>query len=505
MRTDLPPVPNPTLQSRDGITVTLWDSATPRDLINDADPGGGRDLTVYTGRVSQSAGQADVTLNWQPGDVAITGANRPRAGQMVRIAQGGTAIFTGHIDAMSAERDLRGERSVQLTVRRRDATRWWRDVRRVTRIYSVGVDLAAIARDLADAMGLAPEEFSLPDVGVALAHDSAQLGDLSAWDMLELIGMPGLKEPLVDGRGILKWVDKNLRRAPDQVIPPAQVVSVSSSTARPPLTTMRVKWLEPALTRVDNLEDPQTGGTPVLTRSPLIATVGLFNPDTYVNVWWSEDHQQRADNTQLRVIADPRSGIGPLAAIVDPAIFSQEYTQVSEFSGRIAVHADVGAMVAKLIVDIAAFYAGSLLQSVPVVGGFFGGLTQSIALADALATVSSSGVGVYEITGVPFDYLHTVNETEAFDQNAEEWLMQVEELQNDLIPAPEVAAALAVNELLYRARGAARAGLEIAEDYRVEQSDIVALEDGRRFYVQDYRRDLTRGAEATLSLEGFFV
>lgn len=489
MRTDVPAFSDPTLQSRAGVTVTLYPSASPRDLIVGTAGLAARDLTPYATRITHTATEASITLVWHS---ELDGGARPQAGQMVRIALGSYAVFTGHIDAISGDHMARtGGKTCTVTVRRRDATAWWRDVRRVTQIYTAGVDLAALARDVATNLGLQSDEYDIPDIGITLAHESAQLADLNGWDMLEIALQPGLRVPLVDGRGVLKSVNRNLLRDPDLIVPFAQVKDVDNGLARPPLATMRVKWLDPILARVDQQYQP-------LTRSPALVTIGFFHPKAVVDLYWSEERTQRADNTALHILESPRLSFWG-------SNISSSYEQISQFQGRITVSLDAVVTVEELVADIALIAAGHYLQAIPIVGALVGGAAESIAIADVLRVLTQVAVGAYEVQGVPFDMIHAVNESEAYDQDAEEWRQQLEELQNDLIPNEQIADSLAVNELIYRARSASRASITIADDLRIEPNDLVGLEDARRLFVTDLSRDLTRGAEAVVKLEGFFV
>ncbi len=489
MRTDVAAPADPTLVSRAGVTVTLYLDATPRDLIEGTAGLTTRDLTPYAERLSHSATQADVTLRWH---TELDGANRPLVGQLVRIALGSSSIFTGHIDGISGDRRSRAEsKTCQVTVRRRDASAWWRDVRRASGVYSVGVDLAALARDVALSLGLTASEYLLPDVGITLAHDSAQLSDLNAWDMLELALAPGLKEPLVDARGFLKTSDRNVLRAAEITIPLAQVKDIETSTARPPLTVFRVNWLGPDLSRVD--QQYQT-----LTRGPVTVTVGFFNPSATVEVFWSDDHTQLADHLVLNELQSPQISFWGSSC-------SSSVTQTTTTSGTLQVEMDVGESMAELMADIIAYAAGNYLEAIPVVGAIVGGSVEAAALGDILRILTQQAFGAYAVEGIPYDMLHAVNETEAYDADAETWRYQFEETRNDLVPNEQVADAYAANELVFRARSASKARLVIADDLRLEQGDMVGLEDGRRFYVEDYSRELGRGAEALLTLEGFFV
>lgn len=492
MRSDVPAPTDPTLVSRDGVTVTLYPASSPRELVLGTAVGG-VDLTPYAESASHTSTQATVPLVHEG---QLAGAARPRAGQCVAIRMSGHAAFYGVIDVVSPEREVRGgSHGMTLTVRRRDAFPWWRDVRRQTTLYSVGVDLASMARDVAAALALTPEEYVLPPLGVSLAHDSTQLADLNAWDLLELILQPGLLEPYVDARGVLKAISRNIRRAPDLDLTAEQIVEVAAGAGRPPLTVMRVKWLDPALTKVAQQDQP-------LATASLSA--GFFRFESSAEVFWSADHRQRAEGTYLVTKQSINDGLLHVG--------SEEYEQLDEYGGR--VRARIDAFIPTLAIGgLAALLAANAIPEPVQVGVTGTGTTvpwyKAAAKGAAETTmwlaVLALGYGVYEIRGVPYDYVHVVHEVEAYDQDAEAWEQRHEEIQNDLIPDEHVASALAVNELVHRARASAGATLTIADDLRIERGDLLGLPDGRRFWVGDYSRHLARGDDAQLALSGFFA
>jgi hypothetical protein len=218
MRPDVAAPANAALQARAGITVTLYpDPATvePADLI-DAVPGGGIDLTPYAGRIRQTDSTTSIQIV-HPARAA--GTLRPRLGACVAIRRAdGVPYFNGVVGAISSERESRdaGQREFTVNVVRRDALPWWRDVRRTTGVLTVGADLAALARSVATDLGLGGGEIDIPDSGVTQAHLQAQLGDQNAWNILTKLLEPGLREPFVDARGVLRSLNRNIQgRTPD--------------------------------------------------------------------------------------------------------------------------------------------------------------------------------------------------------------------------------------------------------------------------------------------------
>lgn len=485
MRPDIPAIPDPTLLLRDNIAVRLYDVGVgPGDLIA-GDPGAYRDISELVAGCRQTDTGSTLTLRYL---AELSGPGRPVLGQVVSIRAGAYAIFNGIIDSVSGERENRATATRELTVevRRRDSVAWWREVRRISETLPAGADLGGFARTVARALGLTDAEIDIPDIGVIQAHDQSQLVDLNAWDMLEQALAPGLREPLVDGRGVLKTANRNLQgRLPDLEVTDAVLVDLARSTARSPCTIYRVKYLDSQIQPVRKPDQRLAGAS---------GTAGFFRKDSHVQVWFSEDRRQRAESTYLLTHLSVNDGLfGRLG--------NETWSQNSEFGGEIHVFMSGAWYYTNLLALLAAIAAAGAVDWVPVIGG----LSRNAAIALAIAYVGHIGHGVYDVMGVPVDYVNTVNEVEAYDESAPVWETKLEEVQNDLIPNDQVATSLAVNELLYRSRENQKAGLVLADDLRIERGDVIGLPDGRRFFTTGYQRELTRGAAAELSLEGFWI
>ncbi len=492
MRLDVAAPADPTMLSRSGVVCTVYRSGSPADLIDGTTGLDTFDITSYVTSLDQKSNGASITLSHNG---ELVGVARPKANQLVQIKLNGYVALNGVINTVGRDHESRGtERRFQVDVKTRDATPWWRDVRRVSPVFGVGADLGGMARSVLNALGLSMSEFTLPNIGIYLAHDNAQLADQSAWDMLEMILQPALLEPWVDANGVLKAVSRNVRRSPDFTLTWPQVLSLdpASNSQRP--TTVRVKWLDPKLSKVSQQDQS-------LAQSSLSA--GFFCPRSQADVWWSEDHRQRAELTRLVVKQSVNGGLLHVG--------NEWYHNTSDFGGTVFV--DVDAFLPVLATaSLAGLLASSHIPDTVQVGITGTGVTipvgrtlQQTALNVLLITLMTMGFGVYEIWGTPYDYVHAVNETEAYDQNAADWEERVDEIANDLVPNESVASDLAVSELLYRAKSCDGATLVMADDLRVERGDIIALPDGRQVYVTDFNRPLTRGVDATLSVSGFWL
>jgi len=494
MRLDIVATADRTVLSRQGASVTLYKTGSPRDLIVGTLGLTTYDLTPLVASLEQTSAGASLRLVHHN---ELSGANRPQPGQLVQIKIGADVLANLVVDQVSSERvgPRGGERSMSVALRRRDATTWWRDVHRVSPVFGVATDLGVMARVVLEDLGLTPEEYDMINTGVFLAHTNAQLADLTAWDMLETTLQPALMEPWVDALGVVKSILRTVDREADLALAWDQVLELSAGASKSSVTSVRVKWLNPDLTKVTQQEQ-------VLANAQLM--IGFFRPWSKQEVWWSEDHRQRAENTRMVV----------KQSINDGLIFvgRERYYQSSDVGGYLKGtlgYFDPLLATLGLLGIIGSSYVPDLLVVEGIGAGHtipLGRIVEQASSTAVLYAIMTMGFGIYEIWGVPYDFVHVVDEVEAYDQNAPDWSQQVDEVSNDLVPNEEAASALAVAEFLYRCKSAkGAANLVMVDDLRVERGDIIALPDGRRLYVLDFNRSLTRGADAVLNVEGFWA
>lgn len=484
MRSDIPAPADSTLTNRSGLTVQVFPSASPADLLLGRETGG-IDLTPFVVSLTQSDTGANARLAVRADQ--LTGGSRPAAGMSVAISLGSARLFNGLIESV-ADRVIRpNERSIALTIRRRDGGPLWRETRRMTEAYSVGTDLGEMVRAFLGAMGLEADEYAIPSVGLTTPHDLTQFADLNAWDILTKMTAPALAEPFVDAIGRVRLISRDLNRPPALALSAAQIVEVNSSTGQPPLSTFRVKWLDPALSKVTE-QDRCIASQSV--------TCGFFKQSTSLMLWWSDDHTLRAENTRLVIKQSINDGLIPVG--------SEYFQQTTPFCGRLKLDMS-GWYYAALAAEIGAWYAAHLIPDDVAVAATIpvGRLAEGVAQSLVTFTLMHVGFGQYEIHGTPYDFVHTLNSVEAYNESAPAWVQKVEELETNLCADEAAASALAIGELIFRTKAAAPLRLTIADDLRIEPGDILAMPDGSRFYVTAYERDLSRGAQALLSLEGF--
>lgn len=467
--------------------TTVWyhPTATPLEMVSNTHSDS-VELTEYVNRLSQSSSEAQATLTWHK---ELDGANQPVPGCIFEIRENGLMLWWGIIEGLSDYQLSSGQRALTITVRSRDASTLWRDTRRVSELYPVGTPLHIITRDIAESLGLTSAEMFIGETSGSTVHSNTQLADLTAWEMLSVLNLPSGTSPVVDAIGRLKFISRDISRRADIVLTKSNYSSVRGSKARPPLTAIRIKWLDPNLSKVSQ-QDQQLAAETI--------TAGYFQIRQRKRIHFSQDGRQRAENTHLVIRQSANSSF--------VRVCEETYQQLTQTEGEIVLEtsfwvptlitAGMGAMLSTAFIPDAV--AVPPVETIPT-----GRVIQAVAGLEVLLVMASIGTGMYEIWGTPYDFIHARNTTEAYDDSAPEWTEKIIEIENDFVMDETQAQAFAVRELLYQVREASVFTVSIVDDPRIEKGDIIELEDGERIYVLDYRRDLTSGAEALLEVQGF--
>jgi len=468
------------------VAVIHHPTATPYEMVTES-ADDAVDLSPFVAQARQGASEVSLNLTWHQ---ELYGAAQPKPGEIIEIRLDGRLLWWGVIDSLNSYRLQAGARTLTLTARSRDASPFWREVRRVTDIYPTATPLSLIARDIAAALGLTDEEIRLPVSSSYTVHSNTQMADLPAWTMLEQLYGPEGRAPMVDARGRLKTISRDCSRATDIALTEDRIESVTTSRSRSPITAVRVKWLDSKLTRVEQQDQSLAQAT---------ITAGFFQREQKQEISFSDDFSQRADNTYLVIKQSANSGLLPVC--------EEEYSQTTQTGGRIVLSTArwvpglIGVFLslkaAAALPDIAPPFGGPTAPTGKIV---YGGLELAVLLV-----MASIGTGIYEVNGTPYDFVHGRNTTEAYNSAAPAWQSNDVEIENDFVPNEQAAQAYAVRELIYQARSESRTGLVLVDDPRIERGDLLELPDGTRFYVTDYSRDLSRGAAALLSVDGFQV
>jgi hypothetical protein len=490
MRTDIAKFSNDRQRS---VEVLLWPSTTDFVEIMNRTATGEFDLAPFITQGSHTSRDANLTVTWDGTGSFL--ANQPEAGDVLEIRDGSVQLWIGFIDEINNYNEERGNRVLRITARVRDAVGPWRKRRYVSPRFQAGASLAGVAQEVLINQGLTANEYDIPLVGFTVPHPNVQFADLTPWKALQLIGLAIGYEPYTNARGQISYYSRAVDRPADIVLTNEDVVRITGGKGKAALTAFRLLWLDRNLTKV--VQQDQVLGTESIT-------AGFFKRKTTRKVYWSDDRRARAQNTKLKVLDSINAGIINVG--------DENYVQVDRFHGKITTEVDV--FVASLAT--ASLAAVLLLDAAPdgvVTAGLFGvgaGYTvpkgrviRGIAEAALLLIMMSIGTGNYEIWGEPYDFVHAVNTTEAFNENAPVWMEDVQAEENDLIFDEEHAQEVVVRELLHRVAESNKWDTVITDDPRIEPGDILELPDTSRLYVEDYTRQLTRGSPSQLSVSGF--
>lgn len=478
------------IDSKREISVFLYQTSTPFSVAHGLGTGA-IDLSPYVRSGRMSSAETTVDLTWH---LELYGASQPKTGHVLEVKFGGVQYWVGIITNIDDYRLQSGAKSMRVISRTRDAMPKWRVSHRATDIYPTSTPVDRIIADICRDMGLDITENLVPQLPLYTVHSNTQLADTTTWDMLETMLFAAGYSPFIDKKGRLRVRNRDVARQPDIEIPNERLLSVSGSKSMPPITEFQVKWLDHKLS-----ESSQANR--VLGNATI--TAGFFQRHQKENVWFSDDRTQRARNTYMVVKQSANSGLMPVC--------DEEYRQIDRFHGKITLTTrwwvpilTTVLMARKMMLsnspDMAPQAPTGVLPTVPV------GRVEEAALDIMIYLIMSSiGTGMYEIWGTPYDYVHWRNSTIAYNIHANEWETNPKSVDNDFIMDEEMAQSVAVRELLYEVKSVNSYNISIVDDFRIEQGDILQLNDGSKLYVTDFTRDITPGADAVLNITGFRV
>lgn len=452
------------------------------------------DLTPFATSVRQTQDELSVSLAWH---LELYGVAQPKARRPISVAVNGDLLFVGLIETVNDYRLSTGTRTMSVTARTRDATPAWREAPRVTDAYPQGTRLDVIARDVAEVL-LSPGEVLLPTLAISAPQSSTQLAELSTWAMLEALLLPAGYTPAIDALGRLFVWSRDVLRAADIGLSEERLLEVSGGRSTPAVTRLQVKWLDPALTRVEQ-QDRVVGQANI--------TAGFFQVKQEQELWFSDDHTQRVRGTRLVIRQSANSGLLDFC--------DEEWELIGLGGGEGDLHGKILVTTSVWAPLLATAALGTMLNAATIPDGVAslgagvtipqGRIIQAVAEGVILLIMMSIGTGSYEVWGVPYDYVNGRNTTEAYDRNAAAGEDKVKSIETDFVMNEAHAQAVAAREFLFAALSANSFGLTMVDDLRVQVGDIIELPDETRLFVTGFDRNLTHGASATLQVQGFQI
>lgn len=489
MRTDVSEMPLDSLRSA---TITVYPKTETYVDVLMGLASNGFLLDNFVTAASHTAFDARVVMTWDGTGSFLT--NQPKPGDILEVRENGSVLWIGFIDEVNNFNEERGNRTISVTARSRDGMGPWRSERFTGRRYEQGTLLNGVMEDVLRDAGLTQEEFIVPAGGAVVPHSNVQFAQITRWDALTLIGIATGWTPITNARGQVTFYNRAVDRVASQTLTNERTKRIQGGKGTPAIGTFRVKWIDRNLTEV--VQGEQVLGSATIT-------AGFWRGTQDQDIYWSDDRSARAKNTRMKVVQSINDSLLPIG--------TESYTQQDDFHGTVEI--EVSIFVSALATaSLAAVLALDVQPDKVVVFGFgastgitvpVGRVIRGIAEASLLLIMMSIGTGQYEILGEPFDFVHAINKTDAYDSGAPSWLDAIQEIQLDLIYDEEMAQTVAIRELLFRIASANRWDTVIVDDPRVEVGDIIELSDTSRLFVEDYSRNLMRDSEAELVVRGF--
>jgi len=518
--------------SKKDVKVILHPTAAIWEVRRGMDPGSDDsvDLSEFVSQGTQSVFEASVTLKFNR---ELFGDAQPAPNQILEIQlwQSGIwkPIWLGIIDAISSFTLQRGERSMVITAKTREQQDVWKSVKRLTPMFPQMTDFGYIAHRVARSAGMQGDEIILPQSAFSTKHSNTQMADMSAWEMLQQVCVPLGWSPFIDGLGRLRVASRELQhRTPDIILEDDRLIKVGGQRQRPPMSRVRVQWLNPTMKKYKKM-DQQLGQSQTVT-------MGWFLPYWKRTFWFSDDKTLRAENARINWSKDHSQSANLFPQTPFGAFVSENFQQIAENKGRLLLINKAFAVALPLAINLIRATAtrtdkvmgtinvtqptlisdplgGPVFGTIPVDGTMLhtvptpvtGSVFESIQLAAWVYIMMTIQNGVYEIWGTPYDWVHARNTSEAFDSSVPTYVDNVMDIENDFIVDESHAKAVAIRELIYSARSANRWSVTLVDDPRIEYGDILKFTDGSQLFVEDVSRQLERGSEAILDVQGFII
>jgi hypothetical protein len=464
------------------------------------------DLTAYASDLSWTDKQLSFSL------VDPSGFFHPDFGEyrnylkdqaIIRLVEGDETVdeagwvitFTGQIHGQIGWKKSRktGEKVAKVTVYGRNETQAFKRRKITSDKYTVGTDLGVALYDICSTfMGLTVNEMRIPyTLGRQFQHQTNQLCQVTPWDAISSLLEVVCYQPFFDGEGKLSYINKSLNRPAAYYFEEEGRIAELEIPERSQdsINKVTVTFLDSQLERKDSAYQ-KLGGAQV--------TTGFFSMHETLPCWWSDDHKQRANGTNMVVIKSVNSGILPVG--------TESYSQIDDFHGKIEVEISVWVpiLATVMVLDYLAAalipdYVASVILGVTIP---WGRVIQALDMIAILLIMMSIGSAQYEIYGTPFDYAYLEKKSIAIEDGLEYWLENNLDIKNDFIGTHDQADIIATTELIWQKCLAAPRKVALIDDLRLEVGDIIGQPDGRKMVIAGMSKTIKRGEVPTLILEG---
>lgn len=467
------------------------------------------DLTPWVSNVQWNYGQVSITL---ADDTFLfhpdTGSLREsiKQGRGIRVVEGfrdvssdqWEPIFSGIVQGAYGWNFIRGQPSVvKFSAFSRDSNQAWKKRMVTSKEYTVGTDWYTMFENIAiDVMFMTQDELAAGGPwNLLFDKTSNQIVNIPPWEGLTQLAQGNMSRIWFNGKGQLAAYKFSLKHQDLVMTDSKRLLSyMQPAGTNEAVNKVVVTYLDNELTKVSGPQ--QSLGTANIT-------TGFFDLETKLDVFYSDDKKQRAENVKLVVKQsinqnDLGISIGSERLEIDDEFGGQLIVRVDAFVSALASAGIAGIIGSSFIGDaVIGFGPGTTIPT--------GRIIEGVSIVAVLLAMMILGTGVYEIVGNPYDMAYLEKQAIALLNNIKFWEETQLDIRNDFISKDAFAHQLALTELLYHQSAARPRNIIITNDLRIERGDIIKLPNGVKFYVLEASKILSRGSSPSMSLTGFRV
>ncbi len=237
-------------------------------------------------------------------------------------------------------------------------------------------------------------------------------------------------------------------------------------------------------------------------------TSGYFAKESRIDVQWSDDGTQQAENTEMIVLQSVNGGLVPVG--------SESYTEKTEADGLTtggAISVDAGfhpALITTLaVVYISESFIPDDVVTLPLVGSGvtipYGRLFQAATMSAASLVMAGVGVGKYSIIGDPVEMVFREIPGMARVELTGDTERHGLTIQNHLVNSLADANAAALRTLKRLRAKVNQRTFTMIHDLKLEPDDIFQTASDARYMIQEITRTLMRGGDGLATVQAFEV
>lgn len=362
--------------------------------------------------------------------------------------------------------------------------------KRTSEEFAQGASYITMGTEVAtNLMGLDIEEIEFSGWGSRTTGLAIQFIDQSPLVSLAQLMLPDGFLPRFSSQGKLTQTSADIAKSPARIYGSGETIRHIGKpfSQLDPVNSVEVIGLEAEKTKVAQQRQPL---------AEVGITTGYFTYDEEVNVYWSADRTQLAENVKLDIQRSVNGGLSILGGGESFDLIPAESTPAFSVGATLRVGTGFAPYIA---VFFAVGYVALAWVPDEVVVGLVAGVTipvgrvaQAIALAAILAIMSKIGRGQYVFLGDPVEFVYKeIRSIAELDGLTSENLNRVT-IENHLIQTQANCDNVAKNVLFQQqARGNPRSIVALC-DLRVEPNDVIETADGRRYMIERASRTLSR-------------